>query len=143
MMDIEEYEKICEKLEKILPLVKDMKIPDKNKTEVRSEISSVVLQFRRIQKRSEECMEIIEEIEPIAKELDGSLVEVERVSSKIHDLLLDKPSIDINLEILESELTKIEVRLLIAFFDCLFIYLLFIYLFIYYQLLPIKNVIDK
>ena len=111
MEDIEEHQTVCEKLEKTLPLIEDMQIPESNKTEVRSEISNVVMQFRQIKKRSVECLEFIEEIEPLAKELDESLKEVKNVSWKLNDVLLDKPTIDVNLEVLESELTKIEVML--------------------------------
>ena len=111
MEDIEEHQTICERLEKALPLIEDMQIPESNKTEVRSEISNVVMQFQQITKRSVECLEFIEEIEPLAKELDESLKEVEKVSCKLNDVLLDKPTIDVNLEVLGSELTKIEVIL--------------------------------
>ena len=107
--DISEHQSTCEKLDQTLLLVKDMKIPESSKTEVKTEISSVVLQFDRIKKRATEGLEFIMEIEPFAKDLQESLNEVERVSSRIDDVLHDKPNIDVNLEVLESELTKIEV----------------------------------
>ena len=107
--DADQHQSTREKLETTLPLIENMKIPESNKKELKLEISNIIMQFDRIKKRSMECMEFIAEIEPFAKDLDDSLKEIERVSSKVSDVLLDKPNIDVNLEILESEMSKIEV----------------------------------
>lgn len=107
--DIEQHKETGEKLQSILSSLPTRNISRKHEMEIRSEISNTVSQFNRIEERAEECLESISEIEPVAKELDDCLRQIERVNSAIHDILLDKPVIDIDLEILEAELSKIEV----------------------------------
>ena len=106
--DIEEKKWTADVIQHLLTEVDDMQATDAEKRLFVSEITRLGTQFQRIEKTSKECLSFIEEIEPIAKELNNSVMPVDSCNGEINDLLAERPVMDVDITVLEDELKKIE-----------------------------------
>ena len=110
MEDIESNRPACEELERLLLIVHDIITSEVERKQMKTEFVNAISQFHRIEKTSIECLNFLEEIEPIAKELADNVKPVEALNSEMRAVLGEKQVVAVDLELLESEINYIEVR---------------------------------
>ena len=110
MEDIESHRPACEELERLLLIVHDVITSESERKQIKTEFVNAISQFHRIEKNSIDCLNFIEEIEPIAKELADNVKPVEALNSEMRAVLGEKQVVAVDLELLETEINQIDVR---------------------------------
>ena len=107
--DIDTHRPVCTELEQILLRVDESPESETEKKQMKSELNDVIVRFCRVDKLSQACAKHVEEVEPIAKELDENLQLVEALNYEVNAVLSERSTVVVDLRSITTEIEEVMV----------------------------------